>query len=306
MPFVGYEVWEAPIFEKYKDADVVIPTSDDEAYMLYPELRKFYYKPLLCDMQGLHNIPLADITPIYKKMIVKPVSNMYGMGIGCQIIDNIDDVEYQPGYFLMELLYGDHISTDLIVENGVVKWFQSALGYPGTEFTFDYWELVFDNNINHIEKFISEHLSDYSGVMNVECIGDGIIELTFRLSTQFIDLYDPYFLDRVVNFYETGKFNGRGLNKTKGYSVPIFADEYHEFPQAYKYKFTNTMVDGDFNPSGGKRVGYINGEYIEGLLKTREELLKDYNNADYIIRNAWRVISKCCTDIDWFGKKSSG
>lgn len=278
--FVGYDSWEASLYEPYANIQSEIPCDDVEAYRLLPDYRHLFYKPLICDYFGVYNVPIGARCVRYP-VIQKPTINPYGMGMGVREVLSAEDELYVPGTFYMERLEGEHKSIDIMIHNGLPVFHQSAVGKTAIGQTFDYWELIEDELDFDIIVFIIENLTGYSGMLNVETIGNVPIELTFRHAGQFVDMYSSDFLNQLVNIYTNNDVNVSKLEQVTGrYSVPIFVPFIDESRcNDINIPFVKTVDTVDYNPSGGKRLGYINTTDLEGALKDREEILKCYSRS---------------------------
>ena len=99
--------------------DVTIPTDDALAYTLYPAHRWIYNKLLICETQGLAHAP-HGIPPSEFPVFSKPIYNLRGMGAGGKVISSLTEYEREqtPGHMWMQLLVGEHVSTDVAVVEG--------------------------------------------------------------------------------------------------------------------------------------------------------------------------------------------
>ena len=134
------------------DKSVIIPTNDFEVWdnkekydrwlWTYNKLDIALSQKLKCGPLGVY--PDDTDFPI----VVKPIINLYGMGKHAQKIDTINDYQTisreKSGLFWMNCLEGDHISLDLIFENGCIVWFAAFKGHKNKKRfgTFKYWELL--------------------------------------------------------------------------------------------------------------------------------------------------------------------
>jgi hypothetical protein len=139
MPIVERDPWRMQYFERVACPDeVFVPTEDGDAYRLFPKQRWVYNKLLVAESQdlecGLHGIEPGSF-PVFSK----PVYNMRGMGAGSRILRT--PREYQlnqkPGHMWMELLKGEHVSTDVAVVDGEPKWWRHVIGKAIDEGMFE-------------------------------------------------------------------------------------------------------------------------------------------------------------------------
>lgn len=146
----------------------VWPTLDVKDLWVYDKLILSTYLGHLCGPAGLQ-------LPYTGKFIVKPITNILGMGLGTYIKDftttNTDDI--LPGYFWMEIFKGDHLSVDVVKGKTDVIY----KGISSGPNRFSKW-IKLDNDIEH-PQFIVD-LSIKYGIVNYECIGNKIIEVHLR------------------------------------------------------------------------------------------------------------------------------
>lgn len=166
---------------------------DNQAWLKYPKHRWIYNKLELSLSLGYDAGPAC--VPITKSgnYIVRPIYNLYGMGIGAKLIhlskDDIEDManhaHIPPGYFWCEAFEGIHYSIDY-----------QRTGAPLS--SIFYWEpictMIGETDKNQLTKFKSwvkieninidlpHFLNQLDGVdlLNIELIGNKIIEVHLR------------------------------------------------------------------------------------------------------------------------------
>ncbi len=125
----------------------------------------------------------------------------------------------------MTLLEGRHVSSDIAVVDGEPRWWRHVTGKPAGEGTFDYW-LVHAEPDPGLEAYCSEwiekHLPGYTGMLNLETIGQKIIEAHLRFADQWPDLYGPGWVDALVGLYERQEWDFEDDDRSEGYSVVLF------------------------------------------------------------------------------------
>lgn len=276
MPFLGYEKWEEFIYESYEDVDVEIPCDDLEAYRLNPTLRHLYYKPIVLDLIGVYNALSGSPVDRYP-LIQKPAINPWGMGMGVKTIEGPEDLEYIPGHFMMEKWEGEHKSIDMLVRDGEILFHQTAIGYPGPDQTFDFWELIQDELLlsDDVQSLITN--THYTGCVNVELISNNMVEICLRHSGQFVDMYDPRFLDNVIELYKGNKIT-QMRQVSHQYSVPVFVNELSEAALSIVHPLLIKTIEPDCSPKGGIRLGYINASNLNTAMEARKEILYVINS----------------------------
>jgi hypothetical protein len=125
--------------------------------------------------------------------------NLWGMGRGAEIADGpsvLGPGDHRPGYMWQKLLTGRHVSTDVMIEMGVIKWHAQALGIPDGPQRFSAWFLGVDHRAewDAVDRFVNQHLAGYVGPANFETIGGRIIEVHLRLTRDWLwsGAYDSY------------------------------------------------------------------------------------------------------------------
>jgi hypothetical protein len=184
------------------------------------------------------------------------------------------------------------------VLDGAPCWWRHVTGKPAGEGTFDYW-IVHAEPDPGIETrcgaWIKKNLAGYTGMLNLETIGETIIEAHLRFSDQWPDLYGPGWVDAVVTLYETGEWDFADDDRCEGYSVVLFVPygrRYRHPPQALVEDVRAipgiASVQITFHedrppelhamPPGGFRVAIVNGFDLRAALAGRERLKDFFSN----------------------------
>lgn len=202
------------------------PLNDKSAWLLYPNFRLIYNKLILSDIQELSNNPIP-IIPLEFPVIIKPIINLDGMSKGFHKIDNEEDYidicknNILAGSFYQKYLTGTNYNYDIIFKNGKIIDYFCMISHPDKEGMFKYHELELDSKINQNFVFLLEDLlQNYTGFVNIEVIGDYIIEGHLRLNGDlFIYSLDDFY--KLVNFSVTKEYQKIKLDK-KIYFIPLF------------------------------------------------------------------------------------
>jgi hypothetical protein len=180
---------------------------DFESWNLYKntEHRWVFNKLEVALLQGLHAGPAATAPDRNGKYVMRPIYNIYGMGIGAKTFTYNKDVDYNnfinhdvvpPGHFWCEWLDGPHLSVD---------YNQDVNGFWHTR---SVWEGEHEASSN-LTRFSSWKRREESAaplwnqlpiepgflydpevpVFNIEMIGDFIIEMHLRLGNDPFDEY---------------------------------------------------------------------------------------------------------------------
>jgi hypothetical protein len=298
MPVCERDPWRFQFFENVPcPDDVLIPTDDPDSWNWYPRHRWVYDKLRIADSQGLRNGP-HGVMPEEFPVFSKPVMNMKGMGIGSRVIATPEEFDhaYQPGHMWMELLRGEHVSTDCAVLNGRAVWSRHATGESWTSGMFKCWTIHAAANPaleRYLGDWIGTHMDGYTGMMNFETIGGRIIEAHLRFADQWCDLYGAGWTHALVRLYEKGEWGFDDSARQDAFSVPLFARHgrgfSHPSPEhqarvramphikSLQISFHETKDPADHPmPPGGFRVGIVNSTDLEAGLAARRELAKAF------------------------------
>ena len=191
---------------------------DIQAYIRYPNYNHIYDKLWLSKSQGMPSGPIG-IYPRSYPIIFKPIVNLYGMSRGFKRIDSIDDYELyaKDGFFWQPFFKGDHITIDIVLNDRNVL-FYSALksiadidGSFKVHYTLKNWTIP-----KWLSDWIDTHMVGYSGCMNIEIIGNVIIEAHLRLNGDF-QLYALDFCKQLSALYESNFISAKPIR----YQVPM-------------------------------------------------------------------------------------
>ena len=177
-------------YQVLEDFDnITYPKNDIDAYKLYPNFANVYNKLEIAKIQGLECNPF----PIYPNkfpIISKPIINLNGMGLGAKKIKNKREFykDIESTNFWCEFLEGDHYSWDLILRNGKIIYSTSFYGKKWKFGTFKYWKEETNKLPDNIYLIIDKYLNNFTGSVNMETIGNKVIEVHLRMGD--IDLTD--------------------------------------------------------------------------------------------------------------------
>jgi len=299
MPIVENDPWRRQYFEGVACPDeVTIPTDDALAYTLYPAHRWIYNKLLICETQGLPHAP-HGISPPGFPVFSKPIYNLRGMGAGGKVI--VSRAEYEraqtPGHLWMELLVGEHVSTDVAVVEGEPRWWRHTLGKPLDHGMFDYWTILAESR-PEIEAYcgawLRRYLKTYSGIMNLETIGGKIIEAHLRFADQWPDLYGSGWIESMVELYTHRYWRYPDTDRRTGYSVVLFGSHGQRYavdqsavaelrtrPAISSIQITfheDKSPEAHAMPPGGFRLAIINCWELAAGLAVREKLARRFSS----------------------------
>ncbi len=227
MPVCEADPWRVQYFEGLDCPDGInIPTEDADAYVWFPKHRWVYNKLLIAESQDLPCGPHGVDPPSFP-VFSKPIYNMRGMGAGSRIIRSAKEykVSMRPGHMWMALMAGEHVSTDVAVEDGRMIWSRHCVGLALDEGMFDYWTVEAahrDALEAYLADWIARNLAGYTGMANFETMGGRIIEGHLRFSDQWPDLYGRGWLDALVGLYAQGRWDFADDDRHDAYSVVLF------------------------------------------------------------------------------------
>lgn len=227
MPIIEIEPWCEQYFTSVTcPPDVFIPTDDTDCYRLYPAFNFIYNKLFIAESQRLRAAPHGIVPPSFP-VFSKPIYNLQGMGRGSNLMNSNDDylAKLLPGHMWMELLAGDHISSDIAVLDGAPVCWRHTRGVPLEGGMFDYWEIM-AQNLPAVEDYcgawLGRYMRGYSGMINIETIGGRIIEAHLRFANQWPDLYGAGWIESAVRLYSDGVWDFADKDRKAGYSVILF------------------------------------------------------------------------------------
>lgn len=296
MPIIERDPWRVQYFRDVEcPGDVVIPTDDEHAYELFPRHRWIYNKLLICDSQGIPAAPHGVVPPDFP-VFSKPIYNMHGMGVDGRIMERAADLDWglRAGHMWMELLRGEHMSTDVVLVDGEARWWRHSVGRALGGGTFDYWTVLGDDRPDleaYCGAWLRRHLNDYTGAVNLETIGGRIIEAHLRFTDQWPDLYGPGWIEAIVGLYAVRSWRRQEEDRRTGYSVVLFGPHgvaYRPPPRALVTALVSlpeiSSVQVTFHrrlapelhamPPGGFRLAVVNCWDLEAGLRAREELAR--------------------------------
>ena len=294
MPIIERDPWRMQYFEGVAcPDDVLIPTDDEHAYEFYPEHRWIYNKLQICDSQGIAGAP-HGVPPQQFPVFSKPIYNMHGMGVGGMVVADEATLEtnLHAGHMWMEMMSGEHVSSDAVVLGGEAQWWRHTVGKTLDGGVFDFWTILADER-PELEEYcgawLRKHLRGYSGAVNIETIGGRIIEVHLRFADQWPDLYGDGWLDAIVELYARRRWRYGDDHRKTGYSVVLFGShgiEYRkpsdELLEEIRAKDGITSVQITFHedvpvelhhmPPGGFRLAVINCWDLQAGMSAREQL----------------------------------
>lgn len=229
MPFHGVLPHRKHIFIPEPKSDIGV--NDAHAWRLNPQYQHIYSKLCIAQTQGIIAAP-CGVDPIAMglqpddKVFIKPITNLSGMSLGAGLY-TVNEMPNSPGSFWSEYLTGEQSSTDCLVLAGEAVWFAHTLAANEKNKQRPvYWHIGVDLPALQpvIKNFIQQHLSGYTGICNLEMIGNKIIEVHLRGSNAFYDFYGDGFIAAWVALVDQQTWQGLPSVQT-GYVYSVFGKQ---------------------------------------------------------------------------------
>lgn len=289
---------------KQIDDSVTVPWNDIEAWKL-PKNQDYlwvYNKLEIARKQKIYCAPVG-VTPSTNKfpLFAKPIMNLHGMGLDSHVLKNLRDyqkIKFKSGHFYSTYLTGTFYSIDMLLYQGKIQICVCFRGYPSTKYqsAFDYWETLPSFKLPvKIRNYIEEWLPGYTGCVNIETIGNTIIEVHLRMGDiNQIDCYkiscesDDLFFSRIVDCYKSKKPTKCPI-VDKIYLIPLFVPRwvYHfigDINDATLLSLCNRhsvfMIQRDSspdnvgNPTGGIRIMNLSVTDLQQGQQCRKKILR--------------------------------
>ena len=293
MPIIERDPWRQQYFTNVDCPDDIIIPTDETSYGLYPAWNWVFNKLQICQSQGIECAP-HGVVPRRFPVFSKPIYNLQGMGSGIRVIDNIEEYEraLTPGHMWMEVLEGEHVSSDAAVVDGKAMWWRHTVGKALGGGMFDYWTVLAEARPgieDYCGSWVQRHLKGYTGAVNFETIGNRIIELHLRFADQWPDLYGPRWLESIVELYAHGRWRYADEVRRTGYSVVLFGGHGLQYSKVCEADIEKLMPDPAVSsiqitfhedkpaklhamPPGGFRLAIVNCWDLEKGLEIRAKL----------------------------------
>lgn len=286
---------------------VNFPINDTQAWTRYPQFRWLYNKIKICEIQNINHAPMPIETTKFP-VVLKPIINLYGMGHNAYKINNLKEFYkyWHSNGFWMECFSGNHYSYDIIILNGKIVFNICFLGisHPKVFGAFSYWESLNQNEKKipeSIQKIIQQHLQKFTGILNVECIGDFVIECHLRMG-DLHELNNRILVESINLLYKKHIWNYKSpLDIRKIYLIPVWSKTKVIPTQLLSEKIMNNLckhksiltfkIDTGFgsNPENIYRIANLTSTDLKIGFNTRDSIyqyISDKKNANILINKS--------------------
>ena len=306
-----YKLKKEVIYDILKcNKNTIIPNNDMIAWKhINKKYLNIYNKLFIAQSQNLICAPVG-VYPEKFPVFAKPIINLYGMGhhsykLSCEL--DYYKIKYIPGLFWAEFLEGNHISLDVILLNGEIKFWVAYLGHPGkTTGEFDYWETLPNYKLpDNIEKWIQDNIKDYTGCVNLETIGNSIIEGHMRMGDinqlDFVNENEYPVMASICDLYDKGEWTlSDDYEIPKIYLVTIFIpyDDYSRINRIESNKLNeicdkhgilvcqrDSSPDNVANPVNAVRIFNLTTIDLQGGLNARADI-----KVELYRYNWWKIV----------------
>jgi hypothetical protein len=182
--------------------NIRMETDDRDVFHQLPRnMKRFYDKLWIAKSQNLSCGSLSDSSPFILPAVIKPRVNLAGFGIGMSvarkkndILSRINDMRYGE-LIWMPFFVGDVLSTDMVIANGSIVQNRTVRGVPNRlrDGSFEWWQSEPYYKIpQRIRRWIRKYFFAFTGVVNMELIGDKMIECHLRLGEDTFALDDCF------------------------------------------------------------------------------------------------------------------
>lgn len=193
-----------------------IITNDIDAYKFNKGYQHVYNKKWVTDSQQ-HNFTnissgFMDEIPLHFPVFIKPIMNLRGGNRDCYIIRNVNEFKkysHREDMFWTPLYEGQEGSTDFLLDKGRILFQLSYTIEKLDDRILGMMTVISRENKcpSGIIEWVKHNLRDYSGPVNVQYIGDNIIEVGLRFDSggNFIQWTNNRIIIEKINTYiDTG------------------------------------------------------------------------------------------------------
>lgn len=178
--------------------------NDIQAYIRYPDYNFVYNKLFLSQSQKIPSAPIG-IYPQQYPVIFKPIYNLYGMSRSFYVINSEEeyDANFRDGLFWQPFFPGPQTNLDIVYDRDHIAFYSTLRSIPGEMGSFKSHEALVNYEIPEtVIEWLDKYLIGYKGCINIEIIGDKMIECHLRLNGDF-HLYNHEFVTQLNEFLKS-------------------------------------------------------------------------------------------------------
>jgi hypothetical protein len=193
--------------------DPSIIRTDAGAYKANPNYNFVYNKLFIAQTQKI-DCGKMNIYPHEYPVFIKPIINLKGGNLGCYKVNTKQEFErfkHRNDFYWATFLHGQEGSTDFVMDKGNILFELSYVMEKTENSIIQQKTIISPKNKcpQKIKDWIYTYLKDYTGCVNIQYIGNTIIEVGLRFDSggNFIQwANNPVFIERINSFFKTGKW----------------------------------------------------------------------------------------------------
>lgn len=226
MPICEAKPWRRQYFDAHPcPADINIPTGDADAWAWNPAHRGVYDRLQLALGQGVEAAP-HGVAPPYFPVFSKPIYKLTDAGGGARRLRSAADyaTRLSDGHMWMAVLRGARVSSDAALVDGKAQWWRHATAVPSTVGGVDHWRIqaaALPGLEQHLGEWAARHLAGYTGMVNLETMGNMIVDVHLRFVDQWPDLYGEGWVEALIGLYHRGRWDFDDAGRRDGHSVEL-------------------------------------------------------------------------------------
>jgi len=200
------------------------PVTDAEAWSMWSGVAPHLFDRMwLARQQGVLANP-HGVRPPHSQVWSRPIINLYGAGMGSRrIVEWVDQNDYRPGHFWMNVLSGELVRWNLALQNGALVWshrVSCTRDLNGTVWRYDGVRAVPPMPLmERIASFIPGH----TGGIYASVLGEVIIGLHLRPDMLFSHFHGEEWIGALNALYRTGEFPPLPPTDGTGAMIPVRA-----------------------------------------------------------------------------------
>jgi len=199
-----------PKNKRYNSTKGTIPLNSKEAWLMYPQYRRFVNRTEILQFQNINHLPV-EIVNRQMPIVVKPYYNLSSLDGNAKIINDFNELEHflNKGYFWHKQYTGKTGSFQIVIVNGEIKWHcyfhkSMRIEYNETESIGCYkLEKVHIENkelLPVIKDYCKIMLNNFTGIVSIDIVDDIIIDTHLHM-TYLSLIIDDVLQRSIINLY---------------------------------------------------------------------------------------------------------